>query len=117
VVKALQALSSEIVLEKLIDTLMRIVIEHAGAQRGLLILRETKDQRIEAEARTSGDTIVCGLQEAPVTEDAVPESSVHYVVRTHESVILDDGLSPESVFRGYIHSSASRPFHSLLAAH
>jgi PAS domain S-box-containing protein len=90
VVKALQALSSEIVLEKLIDTLMRMVIEHAGAQRGVLILARDEDQRIEAEAATSGDTIVVRLQEAPVTEDAVPESIVHYVVRTHESVILDD---------------------------
>jgi GAF domain-containing protein len=90
VVKALQALSSEIVLEKLIDTLMRMVIEHAGAQRGVLILGPDEDQRIEAEATTSGDTIVVRLQEAPVTEDAVPESIVHYVVRTQESVILDD---------------------------
>jgi GAF domain-containing protein len=90
VVKALQALSSEIVLEKLIDTLMRMVIEHAGAQRGVLVLGPDEDQRIEAEATTSGDTIVVRLQEAPVTEDAVPESIVHYVVRTQESVILDD---------------------------
>jgi len=40
VIKVSQAVSGEIVLEKLIDTLMRTAIEHAGAERGLLILRE-----------------------------------------------------------------------------
>ena len=38
VVKASQAVSGEIVLENLIKTLMVTAIEHAGAERGLLIL-------------------------------------------------------------------------------
>ena len=38
VIKVSEAVSGEIVLEKLIDTLMRTAIEHAGAERGLLIL-------------------------------------------------------------------------------
>ena len=38
VIKVSQAVSGEIVLERLIDTLMRTAIEHAGAERGLLIL-------------------------------------------------------------------------------
>jgi PAS domain S-box-containing protein len=90
VMKALQAVSGEIVLEKLIDTLMRIAIEHAGAERGLLILARDIEQRIEAEATTSGDTVMVHLREASVTGAALPESIVHYVVRTQESVILDD---------------------------
>ena len=83
-------MSGEIVLEKLIDTLMRTAIEHAGAERGLLILPRGVEQRIEAEATTSGDLIIVRLREAPVAEAAVPESIIHYVVRTQESVILDD---------------------------
>ena len=90
VIKVSQAVSSEIVLEKLIDTLMRTAIEHAGAERGLLILPRGLEQRIEAEATTSGDTIIVRLREASMAEAAVPESIVHYVVRTRESVILDD---------------------------
>jgi AAA ATPase domain len=43
VVKASQALSSEIVLNKLIEKLMRIAVEHAGAERGLLILLRGDD--------------------------------------------------------------------------
>ena len=38
VLKASQALSSEIVLSNLIEKLMRIAVEHAGAERALLIL-------------------------------------------------------------------------------
>jgi PAS domain S-box-containing protein len=96
VMKALQAVSGEIVLDKLIDTLMRIAIEHAGAERGLLILARDIEQRIEAEATTSGDTVMVHLREASVTGTALPESIVHYVVRTQESVILDDASARNS---------------------
>src|SRR4029077_8334911 len=89
-IKVLQALSGEVVLEKLIHTLMRTVIEQAGAERGLLILSRDGDLRIEAEATTSGNKIMVRLQQARMTEDAVPELVIRYVVRTGESVILDD---------------------------
>ena len=91
-IKVSQAVSGEIVLEKLIDTLMRTAVEHAGAERGLLILPRGNELRAEAEATTSGETIVVRLGAAPVAEAKVPESIVHYVVRTRESVILDDAL-------------------------
>jgi PAS domain S-box-containing protein len=90
VIKVSQAVSGEIVLDKLIDTLMRTAIEHAGAERGLLILPRGVEQRIEAEATTSGDTIIVRLTEASMAEAAVPESIIRYVVRTRENVILDD---------------------------
>ena len=90
VIKVSQAVSGEIVLEKLIDTLMRTAIEHAGAERGLLILRRGVKQRIEAEAITSGDSIIVRLPEAFMADVSLPESIVHYVARTQESVILDD---------------------------
>jgi PAS domain S-box-containing protein len=90
VLKVSQAVSGEMVLEKLIDMLMRTAIEHAGAERGVLILARDVEQRIEAEATTSGDAIIVRLQAAVVSDAAVPESIVHYVMRTQESVILDD---------------------------
>jgi PAS domain S-box-containing protein len=92
VIKVSQAVSGEIVLEKLIDTLMRTAIEHAGAERGLLIFPQGLEQRIKAEATTRGETTFVRLREASVAEAAVPESVIHYVVRTRESVILDDAL-------------------------
>ena len=92
VLKVSQAVSGEIVLEKLIDTLMRTAIEHAGAERGVLILPRDGEPRIEAEAATSGDSIIVRLRAAVVFDAAVPESIIHYVVRSNESVILDDAL-------------------------
>ena len=57
VVKASQALSSEIVLPQLIDRLMTIAMENAGADRGLLILPAADEYLIEAEARENGEQI------------------------------------------------------------
>jgi PAS domain S-box-containing protein len=89
VIKVSQTVSSEIVLDKLTDALMRTAIEQAGAERGLLIV----EQRIAAEAVTSGDSILVQLCDEPVTTVALPESVLHYVVRTNESVILDDAAA------------------------
>jgi PAS domain S-box-containing protein len=90
VIKVSQAVSGEIVLERLIEKLMRIAVEHAGAERGLLIFPRGDELRIEAEATTSGDTVIVGSREVSVTAAVLAESIVHYVVRTQESVILDD---------------------------
>lgn len=90
VIKVSQAMSGEMVLEKLIDTLMRTAIEHAGADRGLLLLPRGDELRIEGEATTSGDTVNVRLREASVAATVLPESLVRYVMRTHERVILDD---------------------------
>jgi PAS domain S-box-containing protein len=90
VIKVSQAVSGEIVLEMLIDTLMRTAIEQAGAERGLLILLRRAEARIEAEATTGGDTVVVQLRDQPVTASVLPESVLNYVLRTRESVILDD---------------------------
>jgi hypothetical protein len=90
VVKVSQAVSGEMVLEKLIEMLMRTAIEHSGAERGLLVLPRGDEQRIQAEATTTGDTVIVRLREASVATATLPESIVHYVTRSKESVILDD---------------------------
>jgi PAS domain S-box-containing protein len=93
VIKVSQAISGEIVLQRLVDTLMRTAIEQAGAERGLLILPRGAEPRIEAEATTGGDTILVQPGGQPVTGAVLPESVLHYVQRTHESVILDDAAA------------------------
>src|ERR1700739_2692268 len=90
VIRASQAVSSEIVLEKLIDTLMRTAIEQAGAERGLLILPRWDEMHIQAEATTNGENVTVHLRSAADSPAALPESVVRYVMRTRESVILDD---------------------------
>ena len=109
VIKVSQAVSGEIVLEKLIDTLMRTAIEHAGAERGLLILPRGMDQRIEAEATTSGDTIVVRLREARRAALALPESIVHYVVAHPGKRDSRRCLSPRIRFPQIRTSASSTP--------
>jgi PAS domain S-box-containing protein len=98
VIKVSEAVSGEIVLEKLIDTLMRTAIEHAGAERGLLILPRGDEYWIEAEATTGSDELKVDLRQARVTAADLPESVLRYVLRTKESVLLHNasGQSPFS---------------------
>jgi PAS domain S-box-containing protein len=90
VVKASQAVLGEIELDRVIETLMRIALQHAGAERGLLILFPSDESRIAAEATTSHGTVHVTLRRAAVTPADLPESVLQYVIRTRESVILDD---------------------------
>ena len=109
VIKVSQAVSSEIVLEKLLDTLMRTAIEQAGAERGLLIVSQENEQRIAAEAITSGDTIIVCLPDQPVTTTALPETLVWTVLRTREAVILDDAaVEPAFAADPYIRQRQGR---------
>ena len=109
VVKASQALSSEMVLPKLIERLMRIAMEHAGAERGLLILIQDGEPRIEAEANTGTGKIEVVVCEGQVTPSDLPQSALHYVIRTQESVLLDDASADNLYSKDeYIEQKRSR---------
>ena len=90
VIKASQALSSEIELPKLIERLMTIALENAGADRVLLILPAGDEYLIQAQARAIGDQIEVTTRQEPITGIDCAESVVRYVIRTQESVLLDD---------------------------
>ncbi|MGF6818473.1 PAS domain S-box-containing protein [Paraburkholderia atlantica] len=90
VIKALQAVSSEIRLEMLIEMITRTAIEQAGAERGLLILSDGRTHRLAAEATTAGDAVRLQLSDAPVNATMLPESILYHVLRTGETTILDD---------------------------
>jgi PAS domain S-box-containing protein len=92
VLKAAQAVSGEIVLGELIKTLLRIATEHAGAERGLLILFPGDEPRIAAEATTGRGRVDVTLRQTAASPAELPESVLHYVIRTRESVILEDAL-------------------------
>jgi GAF domain-containing protein len=93
VVKVLQAVSGEIVLEKLLDMIIRTAIAQAGAERSLLIVPRDTEPQIEAEATTSSDMVVVELRREPVTETALPVSVLQYVLRTRENLVLDEAAT------------------------
>ncbi|MGY4315079.1 ATP-binding protein [Bradyrhizobium sp. JR3.5] len=99
ILKVSEAVSGEIVLERLTETLLRSAIEHAGAERGVLILPRGPELRIRAEAVTGGGSVALDLADSPISAAEVPMSIVLYTARTRESVVLDDA-STSSAFGG-----------------
>ncbi len=90
VIKSTQAVSSEIVLAKLLETLLNLTMENAGAQRGILVLESDGQLFVEAEMSVdSQDTTV--RQSTPLeSSTAFSKSIVNYVARTAEPIVLDN---------------------------
>ncbi|MDI1484183.1 AAA family ATPase [Polyangium sp. y55x31] len=90
VLKASQAISGEIVLDRLLDALMRILVENAGARRGVLLLLRDGRLVVEVEHRV-GEASIRALGATPLESRAdLPVGVVTYVARTCETVVLDD---------------------------
>jgi GAF domain-containing protein len=93
--KAAQAPSEMIHLDRLITTLMQVVIESAGAETVALVLLEA--DRLIVVAQCSGNR-QCDLERLAVAGCAtIPLSVIHSVERTQETLVLDDAVS-ESTF-------------------
>jgi predicted ATPase/signal transduction histidine kinase len=95
VVKASQAISRDVIVDKLVRSLLDVVLEHSGAEKGYLIVPRDGAPSIEAEAALDvhGTRVRTALA-APVTSSAwVARSIVQYVWRTGESVVLDDAVA------------------------
>lgn len=87
IVKASQTIASEIVPERLFGTLMRVLIENAGAQRAALLLPGGSGALVVA-AEADGESAV-RLARVPLPAwEAGPRSLVQYVERTRETVVL-----------------------------
>jgi GAF domain-containing protein len=109
VIKASQAVSTEIVIDRLIETLMTIALEHAGARRRLLLLMQGDTPHIEAAATTDQKSVMVTVRQQAVTPAAVPESLLRTVIRMRQSVILDDAWAqnPRAVQRSLVKTIAS----------
>ncbi|MCD6010500.1 MAG: putative ATPase [Flavipsychrobacter sp.] len=89
IVKAYTALSGEIILSKLLEKLMQILIENAGAQQGCLILEKSGERVIEAEI-IAGSGEIRTLQSMPLNScNTIARSVVNYVALKREPVLLD----------------------------
>ncbi len=97
VLKVSQAVSRELVLDKLVRTLMTLVLEHAGAVRAVLLLPNGDELRLEAEARTTPDGVL--VKQRPSSAGApLAESVLAYVVRTRARVVIEDVAKPPAPF-------------------
>ena len=94
VVKVSQAVSTEIVLETLIDKLMVIALEHAAAERGLLVLPDEREEMfIAAEATSTAERIAVQRVKRSATAAMLPETILNYVVRARDAVVVDDAAA------------------------
>lgn len=119
VLRAYQAISSEIVLDKLLINLMEILIENAGAQRGAIVLYKAAQLvvSVDASVEDSGaqSKIVGKLISTPIDRyDGASEEVVRYVARSREIVMLGDA-SAEGAFTKSAHIVRNRT-KSLLCA-
>ncbi|MFB2978768.1 AAA family ATPase [Microseira sp. BLCC-F43] len=98
VAKASQALSSEIVLDRLLEKLMHLVAENAGAEKVFFIAKT--DNQLVIEATLSGERQVTVLQSLPISEcDNIPRTLINYVARTQTPLVLDDATEVEQFNR------------------
>ncbi|MEG4324425.1 AAA family ATPase [Microcoleus sp. herbarium5] len=91
VIKASQSLSGEINLDKLLSTLMQVMIENVGAKKGAMILRE-RDSFFVAALCVSSKS--CNLASTPLVDsNEIPIAIVNYVSRTQETLVIHDATA------------------------
>lgn len=97
--KALRTLSSETELKTLLNRMMGIVIEHAGAEKGVLVLRHGDHWYIQATGDFQKRTydVLLNLPFSDGSSDRednlLPSSVVNLCLRSEESLIIDNALS------------------------
>lgn len=93
-VKVSEAISREIYLDKVLSSLVKILIENAGAERGVLILQKGDHLFIEAEASFDKNEVSV-LQSIPMEKGDLPLTVINYAIRFSEYIVLNDAIKSE----------------------
>jgi PAS domain S-box-containing protein len=97
VLRASQAISGEILLDRLLAAMMEIILKNAGAQGGALLLGHGGALFVHA-AKASEAASAMVLDPVSLAEvDWLPATIIHHVAATGESLVLDDA-SHDAVF-------------------
>ena len=89
ITKAARAISGKIVLDDVLEEVMRATMLNAGAGRGLLLLARGDELQIVAEA--TGKDGATMLRAVPVAGSGeAPVSLINYAARSQKSVVLED---------------------------
>ncbi|MBN2440919.1 MAG: diguanylate cyclase [Spirochaetales bacterium] len=98
IIKTSLAISGEINLGRLLEIIMKLVIENAGAQKGFLILEKEDDKNLYIEAESIDGRGIEVLQSAPVEKSKkLSTAIVQYVKKTKEPLLLND-VTREGMF-------------------
>nr|WP_240807831.1 AAA family ATPase [Polyangium spumosum] len=117
-VRAAQALSSEIVLDQLIERLMRIILANAGAERGFLILERGGTWVVEARFQVSPDLVESRLDTPLEARADLAQSVVRYVARTQEPLVLESATrDPRFAADAHVRSAAPQSVLAVALTH
>lgn len=97
-IKASMAISSEIVLERLLDRLIQISLENAGADRGIMFLVRGGSIFQVATGFADRPTEMVDHQDLDAGGD-FPASVIRYVARTREHLVIDDATTDARFFK------------------
>ncbi len=104
VIKASQIISGEIVLETLLQKMMQIILENAGAERGILLLQADNQWLIQGLVTKDDIQVSQALPiSAPKAQQApflLSHAIIHYVARTRESVVLHEARNQRLLKQG-----------------
>ena len=94
VIKASQALSGKIEREQLLYTLLKIVMENAGASKCVLILNTSEETELKVEAVCSSSKLetdtIDFLSETLESSQEIPISLINYIKRTEEILVINN---------------------------
>lgn len=96
ILKSSQAISSEIALGKLLETLMKIAIENAGAQEGFFLLERENKWFIEVQGKVNEqeEIILCSIPIETISSATkttfLSVAIVNYVIRTQQNIVLNN---------------------------
>ncbi|KPA19749.1 multi-sensor signal transduction multi-kinase [Candidatus Magnetomorum sp. HK-1] len=117
IMKAAQAISTEIILDRLLERLMKVIIENAGAQKGFLIFKKDSSLIIEAQIsivmktqeKNTQPSFQFHLTSQNVDDcEDLSQSIVNYVARTGENVLLGDATN-DGLFTNDVYVMNNRP--------
>ncbi|MEZ5597816.1 MAG: ATP-binding protein [Pseudomonadales bacterium] len=98
VLRAAQTISGEIMLDRVLTKLLRLVLEHAGAQKACMLLLHDNKLHVEAVAAVDGGQSRRCVPPVPFdTSDDVPTGIIQFVARTREPLVIRDA-SRDDVF-------------------
>lgn len=108
VMEASQAIAGEIIFSDLLDKLIKIVIENAGAQKGVLLLKQGQQWLVQVEGRVADDDIRVTQRGCDYSEDNLPTTVMNYVEITQTSLVLEDA-TVSSVFANDTYILENKP--------
>lgn len=95
ILKASNAISEQITLNGLLERLMAIAMENAGAQTGQLLMEEGNEWRVMAAGQARDGKIHTRLPAADGDGEAMAQSVVNYVSRTLKPVVIEDAVNDD----------------------